>query len=138
MEHWGIAATPDERAVLRFPLCADIKDRRVLLVDDTTDTGDTLRVSLEYLREFGPGEIRTAVLVHKATSSFAPDYHIVKIAKWRWVIFPWHFHEDVTAFVREIRAAGMVSVEDIRRELKDRYCIDVRAETVEEILSETG
>jgi hypothetical protein len=54
------------------------------------------------------------------------------------VIFTWHFHEDVTAFVREIRAAGMGDAEDIQRELKDRYCLDVRAGTVEEILSETG
>lgn len=136
VEHWGIAATPDKRAVIRFPLCADIKDRRVLLVDDTTDTGDTLRVALEYLRGFDPGEIRSAVLIHKAVSSTVPDYFVKRLLKWRWVIFPWHFWEDVSGFVRELREEGAGSVEDIRRELKTRYCLDVRAETIDEILIE--
>ena len=45
VEHWGIVATETEKAVIKFRLCTDIKDKSVLLVDDITDTGDTLRVS---------------------------------------------------------------------------------------------
>ena len=93
VEHWGITATPSEKAVLKFPLCADIKDKNVLLVDDTTDTGDTLRVSLEYMKSFGPKEIRSAVLIHKTRSAVTPDYFIRKIVKWKWVIAEWTTHE---------------------------------------------
>ncbi len=136
VEHWGAVATPDKQAIIKFPLNADIKDKRVLLVDDITDTGETLRVSLEYLKGFGPQEIRTAVIIHKTTSDFIPDYYSRRIIKWRWVTFPWHVCEDLTAFIKEIRACGFRFEEDIRRELKDRYSIDINLKLIKEILSE--
>lgn len=33
VEHRGIVATPTEKAVIKFPLYVDIKDKRVLLVE---------------------------------------------------------------------------------------------------------
>lgn len=135
-EHWGITATPDKKAVIKFPLCTDIKDKKVLLVDDTTDTGDTLRVSIEHLKSFAPEELKTAVLIHKATSDLVPDYYIKKITRWRWITFPWHFWEDMVSFVKEVRADGIYSDKDICSELKKRYSIDLKTDTIKEILSE--
>ena len=136
VEHWGIVATPTGKAVIKFPLSADIKEKRVLLVDDITDTGDTLRVSLEYLKKFEPKEIRTAVLIHKIISDFLPDYYVKKMIKWRWVIFPWHVWEDLTGFIKSIKAMGIHCEEDIRHELKSKYSIEVQFEIIKEILSE--
>lgn len=136
VEHWGIAATETEKAVIKFRLCTDIKDKSVLLVDDITDTGDTLRVSLKYLKDFGPKTIKTAVLIHKTCSVIVPDYFISKIIKWHWVIFPWHIWEDLTGFVKNIKDKGMHNEEDISRELKLRYNINVQMETLREVLSE--
>ena len=136
VEHWGMVATPTEKAVIKFPLYVDIKDKRVLLVDDITDTGDTLRVSLEHLKTFEPKEIRTAVLIHKIISAFLPDYYVRKISQWRWVIFPWHIWEDLTGLIKNIKAIGICCEEDIRRELKSKYNIEVQAEMIKEILSE--
>ena len=136
VEHWGITATPDKKAVIKFPLCVDIKDKRVLLVDDTTDTGDTLRISTGYLKSFEPKEVRTAALIHKTSSAITPDYFVRKVVKWKWIIFPWHLWEDLTSFVKEIKALGINSEEEIRRELKERYSLDIRIDTIKEILSE--
>lgn len=136
VEHWGMVATPNEKAVIKFPLYVDIKDKRVLLVDDITDTGDTLRVSLEHLKKFEPKEIRTAVLIHKIISGFLPDYYVRKITQWRWVIFPWHIWEDLTVLIRNMKAIGICCEEDIRRELKSKYNIEVQSEIIKEILSE--
>ncbi len=135
VEHWGVAK-PRKKAVIKFPLCADIKAKRVLLVDDITDTGETLRISLEYLKGFAPKEIRTAVLVHKATSRFQPDYYVRKIIKWRWVIFPWHIREDLTGFIQGMEAEGIRSWQSIYSELKSRYGISIKSKTIKEILSE--
>ncbi len=136
VEHWGMVATPTEKAVIKFPLYVDIKDKQVLLVDDITDTGDTLRVSLEHLKKFGPKEIRTAVLIHKIISGFLPDYYVRKITQWRWVIFPWHVWEDLTVLIKNIKAMGIYCEEDIRRELKSKYNIEVQSGMIKEILSE--
>jgi len=136
VEHWGMVGTPNEKAVIKFPLYVDIKDKRVLLVDDITDTGDTLRVSLEHLKKFEPKEIRTAVLIHKIISAFLPDYYVRKITQWRWVIFPWHIWEDLTVLIKNMKAIGICCEEDIRRELKSKYNIEVQSEIIKEILSE--
>ncbi len=138
VEHWGIAATETEKAVIKFPLCADIKDKRVLLADDITDTGDTLRVSLEYLKTFEPEDIKTAVLIHKTCSAIIPDYFVSKITKWRWVIFPWHIYEDLAGFVKRIKNMGIHSEEDITRELRERYNIVVNIDAIKDVLLELG
>lgn len=134
VEHWGIAATPMGEAVIKFPLCADIRRKKVLLVDDITDTGETLRVSLEYLKGFEPKEVRTAVLIHKITSNLVPDYFVKRIVRWRWVIFPWALWEDLVGFVSRIKTLGIHHPEDVSRALRRQYHIDVSIETVKEIL----
>ena len=134
IEHWGVAATPDKKAVLKFPLCADIHGKRVLLVDDITDTGDTLRTSLAYMERFHPQNVKTAVLIHKTTSNLQPDYYVREINKWRWVIFPWHLWEDLASFLREIKTTGILSIEDMVCELDRRYGIKVDIETVKRIM----
>jgi hypoxanthine phosphoribosyltransferase len=63
-----------------------IKGLRVLLVDDITDTGDTIEVALHHIRESEPAEVRTAVLQHKKQSNLQPDFHAKTLVKWRWVI----------------------------------------------------
>lgn len=134
VEHWGIAATPMGEAVIKFPLCADIRRKKVLLVDDITDTGETLRVSLEYLKGFEPKEVRTAALIHKITSNLVPDYFVKRIVRWRWVIFPWALWEDLVGFVSRIKTLGIRHPEDVSRALRRQYHIDVSIETVKEIL----
>jgi hypoxanthine phosphoribosyltransferase len=134
-EHWGTAAVQREKAVITFPLRANIKDKRVLLVDDITDTGETLRVSTQYLKRFRPREVRTAVLLHKSCSTIVPDYFARKIVKWKWVTFPWHVWEDMTSFIEELHATGIRRDRTISRELRERYCIDLPADMIREILS---
>jgi len=135
VEHWGVAALQKEKAVIKFPLCAQIRDKKVLLVDDITDTGETLSVSLKYLKRFRPREIRTAVLIHKTCSSVVPDYFLREIIKWRWVIFPWHLREDLTGFIERLKAEGVQHENDLRRKLKQRYGIDVPTDTIRDVLS---
>jgi hypoxanthine phosphoribosyltransferase len=64
----------------------DIKDEKVLLVDDVADTGHTLAMVQEVLAP-SVQEVRTAVLYRKPRSVVAPEY------VWRhtdlWIDFPW-------------------------------------------------
>lgn len=136
VEHWGIAATETQKATIKFPLCTDIKDKRVLLVDDVTDTGDTLSVSLEYLKEFRPKEIKTAVLIHKICSKIVPDYYVKKVIKWRWIIFPWHIWEDLTGFIKNLWDKGIYEEKKIKVELKKAYNIDIKPETIKSLILE--
>ena len=55
---------------------AEMRGRRVLLVDDICDSGKTLRNLHNYALENGAEEVRTAVLIHRnhEDSVYTPDY----------------------------------------------------------------
>jgi hypoxanthine phosphoribosyltransferase len=138
VEHWRRAAAKRERAVVKFPLNIKISGKKVLLVDDLTDTGETFDVTVRYLKRFRPEEVRTAVLLHKTCSYVVPDYFVRKATKWRWLIFPWHLWEDMTGFIEKLQAEGIRREKDIKRELRGRYGINVRSDVLREILSRLG
>ena len=100
IEHYLSGSSKQEQAVIRYPLCTTIKDLRVLLVDDVNDSGDTLDVAIQHLKDFQPREVRTAVLHHKTSTHFAVDYQAKKITKWRWLIYPWARVEDISNFIQ--------------------------------------
>ena len=141
VEHWGVTATPDGKAKLKYPLKVDLNGKNVLIVDDITDTGESMRVAVEYIKSLKPSEIRTAALRHITRSKFMPDYFGEEIS-WRWVIFPWNFTEDMCNIVPKVCArlsvspAGDVGVAQIRNELKQFYTIDTTEETVAYVLRE--
>jgi hypoxanthine phosphoribosyltransferase len=100
ISHYTAGSSKEERASLSSPLCMDITGFKVLLVDDITDTGDTVDVALQHIREFGPAEIKVAVLQHKKQSMLQPDFYAKKLVKWRWIIYPWAVVEDIGGFLR--------------------------------------
>ena len=122
VEHWGMAAQKKEEVVIRFPLCADVRGKRVLIVDDVTDTGDTLEAVVRYVKGFDPLEVRTAVLQHKEVSRFVPDYFALVCPVWRWIVYPWALHEDLVGFSKRVLAeAGPLTLEGLKEELAGRY-----------------
>jgi len=64
---------------------ASIKGRRVLLVDETCDTGSTLKLALNEVRALRPSEVRTAVSFR--TGPFVPDFHAFETE--HLIILPW-------------------------------------------------
>ncbi|MEN8207343.1 MAG: phosphoribosyltransferase [Pseudomonadota bacterium] len=102
IEHYLSGSSRQEKAIIRYPLCTDIKNLRVLLVDDVNDSGDTLAVATQHLQTMQPGEIRTAVMHHKTISDFAVDYYARKVIKWRWLIYPWAVNEDISGFLKQL------------------------------------
>ena len=61
------------------------KGRRVLLVDETCDSGDTLRLAASVMREEGAKEVRTAVSFR--TADFKPDYWALQTPDF--IVLPW-------------------------------------------------
>lgn len=103
IEHYR-AARKGPETIVRYPLPAPVNGERILLVDDVSDSGDTLEVALAHLRGRGaPQSVRTAVLHHKSVSRHTPDYFAARVVKWRWIIYPWAATEDLVSL---LRAAG--------------------------------
>ena len=140
VEHWGVTATPDGTAKIRNEIHADLQGKKVLIVDDLTDTGESMRVAVEYIKSLGPVEVRTASLQHLTCAKFKSDY-VGEELPWVWVIFPWNLTEDLCTIVpkacRRINASlESADVTPIKNELKQSYSIDTTEEAIADILTE--
>lgn len=136
VEHYMRGAEMKAEARIRFPLSVDISGKKVLIIDDVTDTGDTLKLSVDYIRSLNPSEIRTVVLQHKTCSSFVPDFYGQKITRWRWIIYPWARYEDLAGFTEKILEDRALDISQITAEFKDRYHLDVGETEILEILQD--
>ena len=138
IEHWGIGAQKRDEAMVRFPLATGVSGQKILIVDDVTDTGDTLTTAVGYVESLGPKETRTAVLQHKISSEFEPDYYSEKITEWKWIIYPWAVHEDLVGFTeRVLNSTDLpLSADQIRADLKRRFDIDLENKQMAEILED--
>ena len=80
---------------------ANNKDfKKVLLIDDLSDTGLTLNKSIEWLKSYGPTknyieEVKTACLWKKKSSSFEPDFCPVKLDSDPWIVQPTEHYEEL-------------------------------------------
>ncbi|WP_460519129.1 phosphoribosyltransferase [Humibacter antri] len=89
----GIGEVLDAPTVLPPELDLEfLAGRRVLLVDDVADSGRTLALAVELLRDQG-AEVRSATIYTKPGSIAMPDY------SWRetglWIDFPWSWKGSV-------------------------------------------
>ncbi len=134
VEHWGVTAHPDGKARLKYPFEIDLTGRRVLVVDDITDTGESMMIAVDYVKTMNPEEVRTAALRHITGSKFTPDYYGDEIT-WRWVIFPWNYTEDMCNIVPKA-AEGAADLEEIKRRLKANHNIDIEEDEISRILEE--
>jgi len=136
VDHWGVTAAKDGKAHLRYPLNADLSGKKVLVVDDITDTGESMMVAREFVRKLNPEEIRTAAIFHIKTSRFVPDYYSKKI-DWVWVIFPWNYVEDMCNIVpKTLNRNSSRSIKEIKEYLRERFKIDLSEQEIIEIMGE--
>jgi hypothetical protein len=134
VEHWGVTATPDGSAQIKYPFQIELRGRKVLIVDDITDTGESMKVAKKYVETMNPLIVKTATLRTITGSKFRPDYFGDEIS-WRWVVFPWNFNEDMCNIVPKAAADG-APLEEVVRRLKANNKLDLSVSVVERILQE--
>src|SRR5436190_16968774 len=79
------AETVREQPAVLSAAPGDIRGRRVLIVDETCDTGDTIRLAVAAAVNAGASDVRTAVAFK--TGDFKPDFHA--LATESTIILPW-------------------------------------------------
>ncbi|EQD76542.1 xanthine-guanine phosphoribosyltransferase [mine drainage metagenome] len=134
-EHWGLTATIDGTATLKQGLSSNIKGMNVLIVDDITDTGQSMKLAYDYIKSQSPGSVRTAAMLHITHSVFKPDYFAREIndSQWTWFIFPWNVFEDVMNLSGKIINHEM-EVAEIKEGLFKAYELEITEEKLSEVL----
>ncbi len=85
-------------------LQSPIGGKRVLLVDDVSDTGKTLKRAVTYLKSFKPKRISTVTLFYKPHSIFRPDYFAQTTSKW--ILFPYEPTEMILLITKQMSDEG--------------------------------
>jgi hypoxanthine phosphoribosyltransferase len=138
-EHWGVTANQDGKALLTQELSMDIADDNVLVVDDITDTGESLILALGHLMKMKPKDLKSSTLLHIAHSKIQPDYFCVHVPKeeWTWFIFPWNLHEDLRTILPKTLTEAR-NEQGVQRAFKEQFSIDVPMALIRETLQELG
>lgn len=139
MEHWGITATPDGEAKVKFPLKIDLSGKKVLVVDDCSDTGKSLVESRKYIKTLKPRVVKTATMqiFDTTPAEGIPDFHVEKIP-WVWVIYPWNMNEDLINLISQLLdRKGRMHLDHIRKGLEDEFELSVDAKLIKEIMIES-
>jgi len=134
-EHWGVTANNDGKALLTQELNTDIGGDSILIVDDITDTGESLSLAREHIGELGPSEIMAATLLHITHSKVEPDYYEEEVPEgdWTWFIFPWNLNEDLRTLLPKILFEPK-TVLGIKQGFKDQFQIEVPEDMVRRTL----
>ena len=82
-------------------LASDKDFKKVLLIDDLSDTGLTLNKSIEWLKNYGPTknfieDVKTACLWKKKSSTFEPDFCSVRLNSDPWIVQPTEHYEELS------------------------------------------
>ena len=134
-EHWGVTATPDGKATLAQGLQINISGKKVLIVDDITDTGQSLKLATIHIDKHKPLEIRSATLLHITHSKYIPDYYseAVPEEKWTWFIFPWNVYEDLRNLIQKTLDQEK-NIKEIKKSLDKQFDIVVNYRIVGEVV----
>ena len=77
--------TPRETPAVFGAAPAAVRGRRVLIVDETCDSGATMRLAISSIVDAGASEVRSAVAFR--TGAYEPDYHA--LATESTIVLPW-------------------------------------------------
>jgi len=97
----GIGQTA-RKPVVTQPVSEEILKKRVLVVDDVADTGESMLVALDHVRGREAAEIKTVTIFHKPHSKFKPDFFAETTS--HWIIFPWERLETTQFLIEEAKS----------------------------------
>jgi hypoxanthine phosphoribosyltransferase len=134
-EHWGITASKDGEAKITADSSLPVRGKNVLIVDDITDTGSSMKLAADTIKKFEPASIKTSTMLHIEHSAFVPDYYASSVSakEWTWFIFPWNVYEDVLNLTGKVLQAPM-NDKDLSASLKENFGLELDEVYLAELL----
>ena len=129
----GVAETKKE-PIITQPVSMPVKGKKVLILDDVADSGESLRLVKDHVMKQGAEAAKTATIYYKPWSVTVPDYYEKETKCW--VVFPWERKETVRYLVQNCQKEG-IPIERSReklleggldRRLADRFLNEVAKE----------
>ncbi len=131
----GVAETKGKPEITQ-PVSVSVRKKKVLVVDDVADTGESLCLVRKHLEERNATEVKIATLYYKTWSVLIPDYYGKETSSW--VVFPWDRKETVRKvfekYVREgktvNKAKKKLECSGLGRKLVERFVQEIFGESL--------
>lgn len=85
-----------------------LHNKKILLVDDVSDSGKTFIRGIKYLKLLGAKNISTASVFVKPKTKYIPDYYVKKTD--RWIIFPHDVKETVDSLKHKLNNKKLIKI----------------------------
>jgi len=109
----GVAETA-KKPVVSQQVSTSVAGKRVLVVDDVADTGESLVTVRQNLLSRGASEVKIATLHYKPKSVLRPDFYVRETSAW--IVYPHERYEFVENRVAKFKAQGK-SMSEAKEEL---------------------
>lgn len=129
----GVGETKHEPKITQ-PISASVLDKKILLVDDTVDTGKSAKLVKAYLYREGAKDVKTLTLYYKPWSIVKPDYYSRETSKW--IVFPWEIKETLRKLLEKYKgkkepvkmAASRLIRDGVSERLVERLLNEIKRE----------
>jgi uncharacterized protein len=92
-EYYSDIGKKRKKPVITQIIQDNISGKKVLLIDDVADSGESLIVIKKYLLSKLPNELKISTIFVKPWCKMIPDYYVAKTHAW--IIFPWEYYETI-------------------------------------------
>jgi hypoxanthine phosphoribosyltransferase len=106
----------NKHPIIKQHLTIPINGKKILIVDDISDTGQTLQLAKQYLTEKGATETKTATLYTKTTTQTPPDY--AEKTTDHWIVFPWEINETIQNILQKHKENKQATNDEFTKLLK--------------------
>ena len=99
----------------------DVSGRNVLVCDDVSDSGRSMKLCIDHIAGKNPRELKTATIYIKPGTIFVPDYYAALTEKW--IVFPGEEYETIRKLMRRGKESTLLkyfSREEIQKAMKFR------------------
>lgn len=134
IRHYTGGGQQKEEVEISDPININLKGKKVLIVDDVNDSGETLKVAVDHIKKNEVDHVKTAVLHEKESTSLNADFAGGYLSEWKWLIYQWAVTEDLLEFLKN---DGMLAADEkvILNHLSAKYDLDVKRELLHKVLA---
>ncbi len=130
VEHYVDFYRTRKKPEITQPLPIKVSGKRVLLVDDLADSGSSLNLVMEYLKEQGAKDVKICAMYSKPWSVITPDFYSRETDAW--ICFPHETYESIGKIYARLRKQGK-SPREIEKKLLE---IGIRPLHIKKFLAE--
>ena len=109
-----------DKVILEVPRDLDVKGKKVMIVDDVADTGETLLDVERIVKEGNPSKVIKVTLYVKPWSKVRPEYFYGETEAW--IVFPWEVAETLrkaSGSERELIKEGLDLSDDVKEKIEE-------------------